>query len=98
MTAARTFVERGFDATSVHDIAATLGMTKAGLDHDIDPATGAFAVLGMIIWLPQWVRPGGRLTVDQVVEQVATIALQGLLKPGFATNARKSTKATKTTR
>jgi AcrR family transcriptional regulator len=194
MTAARTFVERGFDATSVNDVAAALGMTKAGLYHyisskealfvdilnlgmdwleeevvkpvrdvadpeerlrqmvrlhakltagnepwitvlldemhavapesrkkiearkrsyleklratlvelkaagrlndDIDPTTGAFAVLGMIIWLPRWVRPGGRLTVDQVVEQIATIALQGLLKPATR-HTKKSTKATK---
>jgi AcrR family transcriptional regulator len=35
MTAARTFVERGFDATSVNDIAAALGVTKAGLYHYI---------------------------------------------------------------
>jgi AcrR family transcriptional regulator len=195
MTAARTFVERGFDATSVNDIAAAAGMTKAGLYHyisskealfvdilnlgmdwldeevvkpvrditdpedrlrqmvtlhakltagnepwitvlldemhavapeprkkiearkrsyleilrgtlvelkaadrlndDIDPTTGAFAVLGMIIWLPRWVRPGGRLTVDQVVEQIAAIALQGLLKPGTKTT-KKGTKTTKT--
>ena len=36
MTAARTFVERGFDATSVSDIAAALGVTKAGLYHHIN--------------------------------------------------------------
>src|SRR5215475_8210919 len=35
LTAARTFVERGFDATSVNDIASALGVTKAGLYHYI---------------------------------------------------------------
>src|SRR6476620_6070657 len=35
LTAAHTFVERGFDATSVNDIAAALGITKAGLYHYI---------------------------------------------------------------
>lgn len=32
-TAARIFHERGFDATSVSDLARTLGITKAGLYH-----------------------------------------------------------------
>ena len=32
-TAARTFRDRGFNATSVSDIARALGMTKAGLYH-----------------------------------------------------------------
>jgi AcrR family transcriptional regulator len=180
MTAARTFVERGFDATSVNDIAAALGVTKAGLYHyisskealflevvnlgmdwldhdvvkpvegirdpeerlrqllqrhaaltacnegwitilldemhalpasqrkkvearkrryldlvrgtlvelkkagrlrDIDPTVATFAVLGMIIWLPRWVRPDGRLTPEQVATEVAKLALSGLLKP-----------------
>jgi AcrR family transcriptional regulator len=180
MTAARTFVERGFDATSVSDIAAALGVTKAGLYHhlnskedllfdivnlgmdwldedvikpvqgindpeerlreilvrhavltacnegwitilldeihalrptqrrkienrkreyvklvsgtlkalkgagrlrDIDPTVGALGVLGMIVWLPRWVQPRGRMTCQQVAEQIATLALNGLLLP-----------------
>ena len=35
LTAARIFIERGYDATSVNDVAAALGMTKAGLYHYI---------------------------------------------------------------
>jgi AcrR family transcriptional regulator len=35
LTAAHTFVDRGYDATSVNDIAAALGITKAGLYHYI---------------------------------------------------------------
>jgi AcrR family transcriptional regulator len=180
MTAARTFVERGFDATSVNDIAAALGVTKAGLYHyisskealfleivnlgmdwlnhdvvaptegikdpeerlrqllqrhatltacnegwitilldemhalppaqrkkveqrkrryldyvkgtlielkkagrlrDIDPTVATFAVLGMIIWLPRWVRPDGRLTPEEVAAEVGRLAINGLLKP-----------------
>jgi AcrR family transcriptional regulator len=181
MTAARTFVERGFHATSVSDIAAALGVTKAGLYHhidskeellfdivslgmdwldedvikpvqgmadpeerlreilvrhsiltacnepwitimldeiyalrpaqrrkierrkreyvelvrgtmkelkaagrlrdDVDPTVGALGVLGMIVWLPRWVSPKGRMTCEQVARQVAAIALNGLLRP-----------------
>jgi TetR/AcrR family transcriptional regulator, cholesterol catabolism regulator len=35
-TAAQIFLERGFDATSVSDIARALGITKAGLYHYIE--------------------------------------------------------------
>ncbi len=180
MTAARTFVERGFAATSVSDVAAALGVTKAGLYHhiaskeallfdivslgmdwleedviqpvqgiadpearlrellrrhailtacnegwitillddihalkprqrrkieerkrayvdlvrgtleqlrdagrlrDVDPTVGTLGVLGMIVWLPRWVRPKGRLTSAEVAAQVADLALNGLLLP-----------------
>ncbi len=43
MTAARAFVERGFEATSVNDIAAALGVTKAGLYHYINSKEALFA-------------------------------------------------------
>jgi len=35
-TAAQIFRDRGYDATSVSDIARALGMTKAGLYHYFD--------------------------------------------------------------
>ena len=35
LTAARIFVERGYDASSVNDVAKALGITKAGLYHYI---------------------------------------------------------------
>lgn len=183
MTAARTFVERGFSATSVSDIAAALGVTKAGLYHhinskeellydivslgmdwldedvvkpvqglrdaeerlrqilrrhailtacnegwitillddihalapaqrrkiearkrayvdlvrgtleelkskgrlrDIDPTVAALGVLGMIVWLPRWVKPR-RLTCARVADQIATLALNGILLPAGQT-------------
>ena len=180
MKAARIFVQKGFDATSVSDIAAALGVTKAGLYHHIeskeallydivslgmdwldedvirpvsgiadpetrleqilvrhatltacnegwitillddiealkppqrrgiehrkrvyveivrntlvelqragrlrplDPMVAALGVLGMIVWLPRWVKPRRSLSCDQVARQIADIALAGLLLP-----------------
>ncbi len=55
MTAARTLVQRGFDATSVNDIAGALGVTKAGLYHYITSKDMLFfeiLTLGMD-WLDQ---------------------------------------------
>ena len=42
MKAARAFVERGYDATSVNDIAAALGVTKPGLYHYITSKEALF--------------------------------------------------------
>jgi AcrR family transcriptional regulator len=180
MTAARTFVERGFEATSVNDIAAALGVTKAGLYHyiaskealffeivnlgmdwlehevvkpsqdikdpeerlrqillrhatltacnegwitilldeihalptvqrqkieqrkkryldyvkstlvdlkkagrlnDLDPTVTTFAMLGMILFLPRWVRTGRRLTPQEVAVETVRVAVTALLKP-----------------
>ena len=180
LTAAHTFVERGFDATSVSDIAAALGITKAGLYHyipskesllfdiitlgldsieeevieptraiadpetrfldvvlrhallatcndgvvtllidevhalpasqrkkvnlrrrkyfeyvraslrelktkgrlqDIDPTVAAFSVIGAIMWLPQWFRPGGRLSSEEVAEEMVQLIAAGVLRP-----------------
>src|SRR5262245_40715023 len=180
LTAAHTFVERGFDATSVNDIAAALGITKAGLYHyisskesllfdiitlgldsideevveptrgiadpeerlldivlrhallatcndgvitllidevhalpqsqrkkinlrrrryfeyvrgalrelqaagrlqDIDPTVAAFSVVGAIMWLPQWFRPGGQLSSEEVAEETVQFVTAGVLRP-----------------
>jgi len=48
--------------------------------RDVDVTVAAFGVLGMILWLPRWFRHGGRLTEDEVAEEVAKLALGGLLK------------------
>ena len=183
LTAAHTFVERGFDATSVNDIAAALGITKAGLYHyisskesllfdiitlgldsidedvieptraiadaeqrfldivlrhallatcndgvitllidevhalshaqrkkvnlrrrkyfeyvrqtlreleangrlqDIDPTVAAFSVIGAIMWLPQWFLPGGRLSSEEVAEEMVQFIAAGVLRPASA--------------
>jgi AcrR family transcriptional regulator len=186
MTAARTFVERGFDATSVNDIAAAIGVTKAGLYHyisskdalfydilnlgmdwldeevirhvtgvanaeerlhqavfrhakltasnepwitllldemhalpepqrrqiegrkrryfeflrgtllelktdgrlrDIDPTVATFTILGMIVWIPHWIRPGGRLSGDAVAAEITRLVMNAVLLPSEGVTA-----------
>ena len=48
--------------------------------RDVDVTVAAFGVLGMILWLPRWFRHGGRLTENEVAEEIADIALGGLLR------------------
>lgn len=179
-TAAQIFLERGFDATSVSDIADALGITKAGLYHyieskeallfeimtfgmdqidaevvapvrslrdpeerlrqiitrhasiavrargavaqlgdeiralppaarkkierrmrayfdlvrdtlrelaaarrlrSVDVTVAAFSILGMVLWLPRWFKPGGALTAEKAAAEIAKLALGGLLIP-----------------
>ena len=49
--------------------------------RDLDPTVAAFSLIGMILWLPRWFRPGGRLTTEQAANEIAEMALGGLLKP-----------------
>ncbi len=48
--------------------------------RDVDVTAAAFSVLGMIIWLSRWYNPRGRLTPDQVAQDITRIALGGLLR------------------
>ena len=45
----------------------------------VDPAVAAFAMLGMINWVYQWYRPGGRLTDEQLAEALTDLMLHGIL-------------------
>jgi AcrR family transcriptional regulator len=53
----------------------------AGRLQDVDLTVAAFSILGMILWIPRWFRPDGSLTAEQVSEEIARLALGGLLIP-----------------
>jgi TetR/AcrR family transcriptional regulator, cholesterol catabolism regulator len=77
----------------------TLGELKsAGRLRQVDLTVAAFSVLGMILWLPRWFRQDGRLTQEQVANEIANIALGGLIVPPRAsrTPARHSRTTTHT--
>jgi AcrR family transcriptional regulator len=63
-------------------IRETLEELKAkGKLTDVDVTAATFSLLGMILWLSRWYNPEGRLTPGQVSEEVAKIAMGGLLRP-----------------
>ena len=66
----------------------------AGRLRDVDRTVATFSLIGMILWLPRWFRQDGRLTQDQVAENIATLALGGLL----VAQARPRSKAARTIR
>jgi AcrR family transcriptional regulator len=53
--------KKGYNATSINDIAEAVGLTKAGVYH----------------------YPDGRLTPEQIVEEISKTMLGGLLRPRF---------------
>jgi TetR/AcrR family transcriptional regulator, cholesterol catabolism regulator len=56
-------------------------LNAAGRLRRVDPTVAAFSVLGTILWIPHWFRHEGRLTEEQVADEVANIVLGGLLQP-----------------
>ena len=56
-------------------------LKESGRLRDLDVIAATFSLLGMILWLSRWYSPEGRLTPDQVSEEVTKIALSGLLLP-----------------
>jgi AcrR family transcriptional regulator len=46
----------------------------------VDPTVAAFSVIGALMWLPRWYKPEGRLSGEQITDEVTRIVLGGLLK------------------
>ena len=54
-------------------------MIKSGAARRVDPSAAAFAMLGMINWIYQWYRPGGRLSDEAVADALSDVFLGGIL-------------------
>jgi TetR/AcrR family transcriptional regulator, cholesterol catabolism regulator len=65
-------------------------LEATGRLRDVDVTVAAFSLLGMIFWLPRWFHHGGRLSEDQVAEEIAHIALAGVLRHPPAHRRRSS--------
>src|SRR6266851_5393418 len=55
-------------------------LRSAGRLRDVDPTVATFSLIGTILWLPRWFRQNGRLSQEQVANEIANIALGGLLR------------------
>jgi hypothetical protein len=55
-------------------------LKAAGKLADLDLDAASYSLLGMILWLSRWYNPDGRLTPEQVCEEVTKLALGGLLR------------------
>lgn len=72
----------------VHFIRDTLAALRSeGRLNDVDPTAGAFAIVGMVLWLARWFRPDGRLDQRRVIEDLARLALHGVLADAGVANS-----------
>lgn len=59
----------------------TLEQLKAeGKLKDVDTTVATFSILGMLLWISRWYRRDGKLTSDQVADEVLKVALGGMLR------------------
>src|SRR5215510_11000796 len=56
-------------------------LKEEGKLKEVDVTVAAFSLLGMMLWLSRWFRPHGRLSSEQVAEEISKLALRGLLRP-----------------
>lgn len=63
-------------------------LKEEGKLREVDETVAAFSLLGMVLWLSRWYSPNGRLTCEQVAEEIIKIALGGLLRPQARLNRR----------
>jgi AcrR family transcriptional regulator len=56
-------------------------LKNEGRLKDVDVTVAAFSMFGMLLWLSRWYRPDGKLTGEEVANEIEKIALGGLLRP-----------------
>jgi AcrR family transcriptional regulator len=47
---------------------------------DVDTTVAAFSILGMLLWISRWYHADGKLTSDQVANEVLKVAIGGMLR------------------
>jgi AcrR family transcriptional regulator len=55
-------------------------LKEDGKLKDVDTTVAAFSILGMLLWISRWYRADGKLTSDQVANEVLKVAVGGMLR------------------
>lgn len=56
-------------------------LKEEGKLKDVDTTVAAFSLFGMLLWLSRWYRPDGKLSGEQIANELEKIALGGMLRP-----------------
>jgi len=60
----------------------TLDRLKSeGKLRHVDTTVAAFGLFGMLLWLPRWYQPSGRLSAVQTIEHLLNLYLNGAMRP-----------------
>lgn len=69
---------------------------EGSINPDLDPKLAAFTLFGMMNWVYHWYQPTGAWTPREIGEQVASMAIDGLVGPGGAGTRAATRKAAPT--
>lgn len=56
--------------------------------QQIDTTVAAFSLLGMVMWIVRWYDPKGRLDSEDIVDDMAEIAVAGMLRRNLEVTAK----------
>ena len=56
------------------------GLKAEGKLKDVDTTVASFSILGMLLWVSRWFRPEGKLSSEQIAEEVMKVAVGGILR------------------
>jgi AcrR family transcriptional regulator len=74
------------------------GIKAEGRLEEVDTTAAANSIIGLVMWIPKWYRPGGRLSAEQAAEEVTNLVMQSVLKHRGEKPARWPPKARAGTR
>jgi len=57
---------------------------RLGRIRTVQPTVAAFSFLGMVLWIYKWFQPDGRLSAEQVSNEMVELLFAGLVTPGVA--------------
>jgi AcrR family transcriptional regulator len=57
---------------------------RLGRIRTVQPTVAAFSFLGMVLWIYKWFQPDGRLSAEQVANEMVELLFAGLVAPGVA--------------
>jgi len=63
----------------IRDTLTELKAVGAARD-DLDATVATHCIIGSILWMARWRKPNGKLTLDEIVEQIISIQLGGILQ------------------
>jgi AcrR family transcriptional regulator len=57
------------------------GLKAEGKLSDVDTTAAAFSVLAQVLWVIRWYKHGGRLTAEEVADEVTKLVMQSVIRP-----------------
>ena len=57
-------------------------LAAAGRLRDVDVTTATHTLVGMVLWLPKWYRQPGRLSAEQMADEITELAMHAVLPDG----------------